>query len=190
MANKNVNPYARKRRKAQKVVDTNETPFKKELDNKRNNKVIYFVIGLIILVMVGGMIFPYLSGSKTKNYSLPTNVLEGNDAQSEVVYVPNQISVGQSLTRVDKEYYVLFGQTEEISDLSTTLTKLPLYMVEKDRSINNSLVKDVDEAKKNELPKTTKDIKIYDKVTLIKVKDGKVIDYVHGKSEIEKYAKK
>ncbi len=179
------NPSAKKRKNIKKASEP-KSPFKHELKKKRNNKLIYFVAGVIIVVMVGTLVLPYFNGAgASKNYKLPNEVLTANESKREPMYSTQRIVVGSTYNRIDKEYYVLFGTTEETSAIGGKITNLPYYVVDSTLAVNKSLTTKIADGK--ELPKVPGEIKIQKDVALIKIKDGKATKFIDNKKEVEKY---
>ena len=181
------NPYAKRRIKVKKPAEqTQNSPFKKDLKRKRNNKVVYFVAGLIIVVMVGTLIFPYFSGTGTTgNYTLPNEVLTANEIKRDPEYNPQKITVGSTFNRVDKDYYVFFGNAQNLDSVAGKITTAPYYLVDSAQGINKSLTTKVADSKA--LPTVPAQIKIKKDLALIHIKDGKAVKFINNKSEVEKF---
>lgn len=184
---RNSGPYAKQRRKVVKPKDQ-KSPFKKELDNRRNKKIIFVVVAIIIIAMVSTLIIPYLSGSATKNWSLPDTVLKADETPTDNTFTAQNILVGETFNRPEKEYYVLFGTAEKMSEVESDLVRTTYYKVDSSLFENNVLTKDVD--KGSDLPKKPSDIKVKDKVALLQVKDGKAVKFVSGTDDVKLLAKK
>lgn len=177
------------RQKAKKPVDPTASPFKKELKDNRNRKAIVIGVVIIVIVMIGGMIVPYLGG-QTKSFSLPDTALKGDETIQESEGINAQsISLGQTFEMKDKEYIVLFGDVSSTSELASKITRDTLYVVDKDKFVNNNLTKDVNALDEYEFPKSAKDIKIKKDVALIKIKDKKVVEFFATKDDVEEYIK-
>ncbi|MDL2211775.1 hypothetical protein LJB88_02745 [Erysipelotrichaceae bacterium OttesenSCG-928-M19] len=187
MARNSNNPYAKRRQKVKKPQEQ-KSPFKKELVKKRNNRIVYAVVIIIIVVMVGTLILPYMTGSSTTNYSLPSDVLKADEATTEDSYSVQNISVGETYNRVDTEYYVLFGSQEDTAELAQKIARDAYYLVDSSQEINSSLTKDVDKGK--DLPNKPADIKIKKDVALIHIKEGKAIKFIDNKTDVTKFIDK
>ena len=188
MASNRNNPYAKRRQKVKKPTDPKANPFKKELDNKRNKKLIGAVVGIIVIVMIGTMILPYMSGGGTKNYTLPNSVLTADEQTSEAAYNAQQISLGETFNRIDDEYYVLLGSAENISEFATSITRETYYTVDTTKAENKEATKDVSKGK--ELPQKPSEVKIKKDAALILIKKGKATKFINTKSEVKKYIDK
>ena len=188
MAKKNTNLRGSGRQKVKKQpVDQSASPFKKELKNDRNKKAVIIGVVVIVVVMIGSMIVPYLGG-QSSTYSLPETALKQDETPAETEgFNAQDISLGQTFNRVDKEYIVVFGSMSDTSELSGKITRDTLYTVDKDKFVNKSLTEKVSDGK--EKPKEPKDIKIDKDVALIKIKDGKTVEFFNTKKEVENYIK-
>lgn len=186
MAKKNTNLRS-SRPKAAKPVDPTASPFKKELKNDRNKKAIVIGVIIIVIVMVGSLIVPYLGGQKS-SYTLPETALKADEtiADSEK-FNAQQISVGQTFNRSEKEYIVIFGNATNTSELAAKITKNAVYTVDSDKFVNKSLTTDIKKGK--DKPTQPSEIKIKKDVALIKIKEGKVVEFFNTKKEVEKFIK-
>lgn len=101
------------------------------------------------------------------------------------------ITMGTVLNRKEKTYYVIFDNyktsiTENtyINDLLKSQDKYTIYKVDMNENENKKYISE----EANKKAKTVNDIKI-NGLTLIKVTNGKIVDYVIGSKDIEEYLK-
>ena len=185
MARDTSSPYAKKRRKAK---DPKANPFKEELKLNRNKKLVAGIAILIVVVMIGTLIFPYFVGGGPSNYRLPKEVLKAKESTENINYSTQNIVLGSTFNRSEKEYYVFFGTREDISEIASKLTRETYYIVDSTLAQNNSLKIDVKDGKS--LPQVPKDIKIKDKIALIKIENGKATKFIDNKKEVTDYINK
>lgn len=183
MANNNSR-YGKRRIKPKKV-DKTSNPFEKELKDNRNKKIVGIVAVLIVVVMVATMFLPYLSGQNNLNYKLPNEILVAKENTSSQTFALNKISVGQTFNRIEDDYYVLFGDDSDTYEIKSLLSNKSVYLVNPELSINKSLLKDTSSAKS--LPQNPSDIKIKDKVALIRIKNNKAVNFYNTKASVLKY---
>ncbi|MDF9866917.1 hypothetical protein OKW22_000472 [Bacilli bacterium PM5-3] len=188
MASNRNNPYAKRRQKVKKPADPKANPFKTELKDDRNKKLVLIVVGIIIVVMVGTLILPYMSGEGNKNYKLPNSVLVADENTEGITYSAQSILLGETFNRVDKEYFVLFGTSENVNELASKITREAYYFVDSSKVQNISLTKNVSSGKK--LPQNPNEIKIKKDVALIKIKNGKAIKFINSKADVTAYINK
>lgn len=184
---RNSGRYAKGRQKVKKPDQTKETPFKKELDNRRNKRIIWVVVAVIIIAMVSTLIIPYISGSGQKNWSLPAETLKADETSADTTFNAKTITLGETFTRSDSEYYVLFGESENISNVEANLMRVSYYTVDPTLFENKTLTENT--SKGASLPQKASDIKLKDKLAIIQIKNGKAVKFVSGKSNVESFAK-
>lgn len=187
MANHNKSPYAKRRIKPKKV-DNTINPFDKELKSKRNKKIIGIVAVIIVVVMVGTMFLPYLSGQNNINYKLPEEVLKAKEDTSKQTFSVNSISLGQTFNRSEDDYYVLFGNQDDLMSVQEKLLTKNVYLVDPNLSVNASLKKDINEGKT--LPSQPSEIKIKDQIALIRIKNHKTVTFLNTQKAVNEYVKK
>ena len=178
MAKKSMNiKYKRKRER---------NKYKPELDNSTSMKsFVTTLIGVavflgLMMLMVWGM---QKLGVFERGYTKP------DKGETEISY--EFIPIGTVFNRTDKEYYVLFDNYETsltqhlyintlVSDKALTVYKVDMSKEE------NAKYKGEEENRK--ATKAT-ELSIND-VTLIKINNGKIADYLVGSEEIEGYLNK
>lgn len=186
MASNNNSRYGKRRIKPKKI-DPNQNPFEKELKDTRNKKIIGIVAGIIVIIMVATMFLPYLSNQDNLNYKLPNEILTAKEDTSKQQFSINKISLGQSFNRLEDDYYVLFGKEEDLYDIQNSLSGKNVYLVNPDLSVNSSLLNDVNKAKA--LPQNPNEIKIKDKIAIIRIENHKATKFLNTKANVEKYVK-
>lgn len=186
--NKFKSQYSKKRVKPKKV-DNTTNPFDKELKSQRNKKIVGIVAIVIVVVMVTTMFLPYLTGkSDNINYQLPEEVLKAREDTSTQTFSVNTISLGQTFNRSEKDYYVIFASEEDAMNIQEQLLDKNVYLVNPSLSVNNSLNEDISKGKK--LPKKPSEIKIKDKMALIRIKDNQTKAFFNTENSVNEYLKK
>lgn len=113
---------------------------------------------------------------------------DSKEEKEESIIQSEKIIVGESLNRSDKEYIVLFyyGSNEDMDSVFTEYkgkSLLPIYKVDMDDGFNR---KYISSEGSNTSPSKASEFKIVGS-TLIKVSDGKVVDYIEGEDSIRNY---
>ncbi|WP_423364251.1 hypothetical protein [Mycoplasma sp. P36-A1] len=155
-------------------------------DEKTKKRIITAIVAVVVIIMVASMIVPYMGGN-SGTYKLSDSALKGDVEYTAADYNPQDILVGETYNRVDKEYVVLFGTAEQTSNMAAGITKLPVYTVDSTTFDNSSLTKDVTNA--SSLPQAPKDIKISKELALIRIKDGKATVFKNTSATAEQYIK-
>lgn len=171
---------------------------KKKSVKRERNKVDYtittengpksFLFNLLgVLVFIGVMYLGVLGmgalGAFDKGYTKPV--------KGEVTIDYENILIGTVFNRNEKVYYVLFDeysnnkQDSYVYYLATTKLKDRVYVVDMSKPENASYLSE----ESNPKAKKSSDLKIND-VTLVKITNGKIANYITGSEEIEKYINK
>ena len=119
-----------------------------------------------------------------------------NDVPGTINY--NIVSVGNMLSKADKEYYVhvFSGESNKASQYqiptyayrtSDEKNKLPIYFLNLDNVFNKSFVA-TKEKPENVNAKTVEEIS-FGEITMLKIKDGKIIKYFNTEKAIEEELK-
>ena len=148
-----------------------------------------FKILVTVVVLIGIIYFAtaFLTGEIKFNN-------KKTEEKEEVTIQYDEIVAGQSFTRKDTSYYVLYYNfTDKTANdylhlKDNYLSKedsLNVYIVDLDKVFNQSIIKDKDDSI-NEKPTSIKDLKV-DSPTLLKFSKGKVTKRVVGKEKIENY---
>ena len=99
-----------------------------------------------------------------------------------------QITAGSTFNMSDNEYVVLFYSRENNSDISSRISNykvknnINVYYVDLDDAINNS----VKSTTSNKLATKASELKVINP-TLIKIKNGKIVEYIEGQSNVVNY---
>lgn len=164
-----------KKNKTQKYVTEEQMEIK---------KFIFVLLGLLILLL--GVYF-FTKAFVTKDLHKNTN--DVNYTEGKVSY--DVVIAGTMLNRPISEYYVYAFSNEDtnsvyyntlVSNYSKKDKALQVYFLDIDNALNKDYV-DKNNASKNFT--TIKELKL-GKLTLMKVKDGKVTKYITNEEEIKK----
>lgn len=164
-----------KKNKTQKYVTEEQMEIK---------KFIFVLLGLLILLL--GVYF-FTKAFVTKDLHKNTN--DVNYTEGKVSY--DVVIAGTMLNRLVSEYYVYAFSNEDtnsvyyntlVSNYSKKDKALQVYFLDIDNALNKDYV-DKNNASKNFT--TIKELKL-GKLTLMKVKDGKVTKYITNEEEIKK----
>jgi len=116
--------------------------------------------------------------------------------EEETVIQYDEILAGQSLNRMDEEYYVLYYDfSEKIASTYVTyrdtytqaLKGIPMYMVDLENGFNTGYVLKEGE-ERVELPEEINQLKVLNP-TILKIKDHKVIERTEGKEAVKNLLK-
>ncbi len=153
---------------------------KNKVELTAKDQVISFLKTLGLVVVFIGVLYLGILGMKSlglfeKGYTKPT---------SEATISYEYILLGTVFDRNEKEYYVIFDDYEKnlhtnISEL-VSKKKLPVYKVDMSKGENASCKAD----KSNPNAKDASELKIND-VTVIKIKNKKIAEYITGVENIE-----
>lgn len=164
-----------KKNKTQKYVTEEQMEIK---------KFIFVLLGLLILLL--GVYF-FTKAFVTKDLHKNTN--DVNYTEGKISY--DVVIAGTMLNRPVSEYYVYAFSNEDtnsvyyntlVSNYSKKDKALQVYFLDIDNALNKDYV-DKNNASKNFT--TIKELKL-GKLTLMKVKDGKVTKYITNEEEIKK----
>jgi len=158
--------------------------------NNSNQDIVKAIKIMLIVLVVFGLVY-LVTALATGEISLKDKKEEAKDATIQY----EEIISGESLNRADKEYYVLYLKFTDYY-ASTILSikdkyeylddSLKIYIVDMDKAFNQSIIALKDE-NIIEKPKTINELKIEDKMTLLKVTDGKVTKRVKTYEIVKKY---
>ena len=132
--------------------------------------IVFVVIGLFYLFAV------YITNKPQKIY-IPEEAISYE-----------QITAGSTFNMSDEEYVVLFYSRENNTDITSRISnykaskKIGVYYVDLDDGINKSVVSD----KSNKEATKASELKITNP-TIIKIKNGKIVDYVEGQNNVVNY---
>ena len=141
-----------------------------------------FLINLGAVLLFIGLIYLSVLGLKSlglfyEGYTKPTK------ESTEISY--EYILVGTVFDRNEKDYYVMFDDYEKnintnVNKLVADNSKLPVYKVDLSKKENSSVISDTF----NKNAKSVDELKIND-ITLIRITNGKISNYVVGNDDIE-----
>ncbi|MDD6879409.1 MAG: hypothetical protein PUD59_04210 [bacterium] len=140
--------------------------------------LIKIVIGIILILII----VYFLGGLLTGNIKL-----KKDEEKVEIQY--SEILAEQTFKQPNSEYFVIFynfdsSEKSLIDALSSDLsTIVSIYKVDLSKKFNLSYITN---EKSNKKPTSSNELKIYG-TTLIRIKNGKVINYVEGLSNIKEY---
>lgn len=162
MSKRNIQKNIKKNKEKKK----NEYSEKKELINL--SKIIF---SILIIAIFATMLFYIVS----KNYTLKKST-------ANIDY--DEIMAGQTFTKKDNEYYVLFYEFDNDNDLSDKINekKSVIYKVDLLNSFNKSILSETS----NKSASKAEELKIAGP-TIIKIKSGKNVEYIEGYDNIVKY---
>lgn len=142
-----------------------------DINNKKaKNELTYFfeIIGGIIVVIA----LTYFSA----------NLISGNYKKEEETKDYSNIVAGQTFTRNDDIYYVVFYDNDEILETINTIEEHIIYKVDLNSSLNKSVISN----EGNNSASDAADLKI-NGTTIIKIENGKNVSYVEGYEATVKY---
>ncbi|MGM9878255.1 MAG: hypothetical protein ACI33S_06385 [Bacilli bacterium] len=161
---------------------------KKSYEKNTEQEVKSFAFTLLGVLVFMGLIYLCVLGMEKlgvfeMGYTKPE--------KGEVTFDYEYITMGTVLNRSEKTYYVLFDNYKnsitEDTYVNSLITKQDKYRVYKVNMNENENKKYISEDANLDI-KTINDIRIND-ITLIKVTNGKIVDYAIGSDDIEEYLK-
>lgn len=168
------------------MAKRNTTKKKKELEVEENVSLKnIFIVILIVLIFLG--IF-YLITVKVTD----SDTGNSDDEEVETEIQTEEILVGSSFNRAGDEYLVVYYDKSDsalssigskIYEYRNKTERIPLYEADMSNVFNKEYVTDKDT---NKEPKEASEIMI-NGATLIRFKDGKVVDYIEGQDSILDY---
>lgn len=162
-------------------------PFMPNLEDPKSRKRwITIFAGVIVFIMVASMIVPYMGGNGG-TYKLPDTALKNDVEADKVTFNPQNIALGETYNRVDKEYFVLFGTAEVTSELASGISGFPVYTVDSSAFGNKSLTQG--NTTVNGIPQNPNAIKIKKDAAMIRIKDKKAIAFQGDKTAVQNYIK-
>lgn len=151
-------------------------------------KVIKILVGIVLFLVVFYLLAMVMTGE--------IKFGKKEKAKEETVIQYDEILAGQSLNRMDEEYYVLYYNfSEKISSTYVTyrdayvnsLKGIPMYMVDLENGFNAKYVLQEGE-EKVELPEEMDQLKVQNP-TILKIKDHKVVERTEGKEDVKNLLK-
>lgn len=119
---------------------------------------------------------------------LITKFVNGDFKSKKVRITYNDIIAGQTFNRKEKTYYVVYYSFNSDTSIQETIdalkTEAKVYKVNLDDGMNKDYISE----KGNSSASSVGELKI-NGVTLIKIEEGKNIEYVEGSSNVETYLK-
>jgi len=158
---------------------------KKEIDPKsemKSNIITVISIGLVIAFVYVGVILLEKSGAFEAGYTKPDKV-------TEISY--SDILIGEAFNRNESDYLVLFDEFDSntydvyVRGLAEQYESKNIYYVDMSLSPN----KNYKSEEVNTNPKNVNDLKI-NGITLMRVLNGKVTEYITGSENVANYLKK
>ena len=163
------------------------------LDNTETKTVKQFIIILVIVVIFAGIIYLFTNKVVNKDNS---NNNSNNNSSSNTTYIDPTIAiVGTMLNKGTDEYYVLIydATTEEASSYARLITQYKTgknikatYTVDLSNPLNSKYVATNDET--NPTAIDLNDLR-FGKITLLKVKNGKITNAYESVDAIKKELK-
>ena len=153
-------------------------------DNDKIKSAVYTLVGVLVFVGVvyGLVLLMEKGGLFEEGYTKPTS--EATEISSEY------IAGSTTFTRDMNEYYVLFDDFSNLksdSYVSYLAGKSDIKVYKVDLSKPENKVFKSEESNKN--AKRASELKIND-VTLIRIKNGKIVNYIESSDKIEEYLSK
>ena len=152
---------------------TKEKEMKEKLEKKENYSkkqvinLLKIIIAILLTVLVVCFIAKFANGDFKK------------DEEESVDYT--NIVAGQTFTRSEDEYYVLFYEDEAILDKIGSVTDT-IYKVDLNSSLNKNIVSEEGNPKVED----AESLKI-NGTTIIKIEDGKNVSYIEGYDAVVDY---
>ncbi len=153
-------------------------------DSDKFKSVLYTLIGVLafIGIVYGLVLLMEKGGLFEEGYTKPTS--EATEISSEY------ISIGTVFTRDMNEYYVLFDDFSGLKNDSyvsylASKSNLKVYKVDMSKPENKSFASETSNPK----AKRSNELKI-NGITLVRVKNGKIVNYIETSSKIEEYLSK
>lgn len=148
--------------------------------------LIKIIIGVLLVLLI-----VYLGTAlATGEIKLNKPKYEYKPTDSTIQY--EELSKGQILNRGEKEYYALIFDFSDpnatlylklVDDYKEKENSLNIYTVDIGKEFNKSLIANEDE-KYSEKPSALNDLKVVKDVTLLKIKDKKVIERTENKEKV------
>lgn len=160
-------------KKFQKNMEKSKVNVVKEDSSK--NQILNFlkiICGILVIAIAVGMVSNFLSGNNKKKE-------EPNEADYSTILA------GQTFTRNDKEYYVVFYDKEDILEKIDKVKNKNIYKVDLSSSLNKSILSENGNSKAND----AESLKI-NGTTLIKIEDNKNVLYIEGYDKVVDYLAK
>ncbi|MCI8568036.1 MAG: hypothetical protein HFG48_01810 [Bacilli bacterium] len=172
------------------------------MKKKNNNKALYgranynneLMQGVKILVSVVILIAIIYFATAILTGEINFNKTSNDNVSKDVMIQYDEIVAGQSFTRYNSSYYVLYynftdnSASKYLSLRNAYIAKdkaLSVYMVDLEKAFNSTILKEKD-AKIIDKPTNIKDLKV-ENPTLLKFEKGKVVQRISGKENIEKH---
>ena len=153
-------------------------------DSDKFKSVLYTLIGVLVFIGVvyGLILLMEKGGLFEEGYTKPAS--EATEISSEY------ISIGTVFTRNMNEYYVLFDDFSGLKSDSyvsylASKSNLKVYKVDMIKPENKSFSSETSNPK----AKRSNELKI-NGITLVRVKNGKIVNYIETSSKIEEYLSK
>lgn len=184
-------PYAKRRVKINKdkiAKQKEESKLTGPVYSKKYRNAVLIVIAIIVLSMTATLVVPYLGNSIGGSYKLPEDVLKANETEESNSYVPGNITLGNVYTQEPKEYYVVLGSEEEIAKVSPNLARVDYFSVDTSNFMNKQAVQDVSQGAS--LPQNPKEIKVKDGLAILKIVDGKAVEFINNQKEAISFSEK
>lgn len=153
-------------------------------DNDKIKSAVYTLVGVLVFIGVvyGLVLLMEKGGLFEEGYTKPTS--EATEISSEY------IAGSTTFTRDMGEYYVLFDDFSSLKSDSYVSylagkSDIKVYKVDMSKPENKGYSSD----SSNPKARKASDLKIND-ITLIRIKNGKIVNYVESSSKIEEYLSK
>lgn len=164
---------AKTQKKLQKSIKKIQEKQKKEYPLK--NQIMYFVKTIYTILILAILIYG-ITVIVNKDYKL-----EGKATK----YDSSQIMAGQTFSKLDKEYYVVFYNFTTESAVTTSIENVknhPIYRVNLALGINKSVISEIS----NNIATTASELQITG-TTIIKISEGKNVEYIEGTETVKTY---
>lgn len=166
---------AKTQKKLQKNIKKVKEKQKKEYPLK--NQIMYFAKTIYGILIVAILIYG-ITVIVNKAYKL-----EGKETK----YDMTQILAGQTFSKLDKEYYVVFYDFDEQTDITTNIdsvSKKTIYKVDLGLGNNKNIISSVGNANAS----NASELQV-NGPTIIKITDGVNAEYIEGLDNVNTYLK-
>ena len=164
---------AKAQKKLQKSIK--KTQQKQKRDYPLKNQIMYFVKTIYAILILAIFIYG-ITVIANKDYKLKGKTTK---------YDSSQIIAGQTFSKLDKEYYVVFYNFTTESALTTNIENVkdyPIYKVDLNLGINKSIISE----NSNTVATNASELRV-NGTTLIKISEGKNIEYIEGTETVKTY---
>lgn len=169
--------------KNKKNIQTRKEVLNSNIYGSESRKIVTCIVTVLLIFGIGYLVTNIILKNSVADY-----ITKNND-KTTLQY--DEILSGQSFDKKDKEYLVVFFNTEEdtiyqtlISNYDAKDSHLPIYYVDLKNRMNQNCVS----TESNKNATSSSELKI-NGPTLIKFTDNKISEYIEGEEAITNYLK-